>query len=185
MALQPRLKSFRPRLLDHLPSYKRTDLVADVSAGLTVGMVALPLAMTFAMASGLSPQAGLVTAIVAGLIISLFGGSSFQIGGPAGAFIVVVYAIVERYGVPNLLEATACAGVLLIFMGLFRMGDLVRLIPVSIVAGFTSGIAVLIALSQVKEFLGLSGDALPAEFFAKVQGLLTALPSIDPLTVVM
>jgi SulP family sulfate permease len=185
MALQHRLKSFRPRLLDHLPSYKRTDLVADVSAGLTVGMVALPLAMTFAMASGLSPQAGLVTAIVAGLIISLFGGSSFQIGGPAGAFIVVVYAIVERYGVPNLLVATACSGVLLIFMGLFRMGDLVRLIPISIVAGFTSGIAILIALSQVKEFLGLSGDPLPAEFFAKVQGLITALPSIDPLTVIV
>ena len=185
MALHPRLKSFRPRLLDHLPDYKRADLLADVSAGLTVGMVALPLAMTFAMASGLSPQAGLVTAIVAGLIISFFGGSSFQIGGPAGAFIVVVYAIVERYGVPNLLIATACAGVLLIVMGLFRMGDLIRLIPVSIVAGFTSGIAVLIALSQVKEFLGLTGEPLPAEFFGKMQALLEALPSVDLLTVVM
>ena len=110
MALPHTVTRFRPRLLDHLPQYSRQKFLADLSAGLTVGFVALPLAMTFAIASGLPPQAGLFTAIIAGFLISALGGSSVQIGGPAGAFIVVVYAIVERYGIPNLLIATACAG---------------------------------------------------------------------------
>ena len=152
MALPHTVTRFRPRLLDHLPQYSRQQLLADLSAGITVAFVALPLAMTFAIASGLPPQAGLFTAIIAGFLISALGGSSVQIGGPAGAFIVVVYAIVERYGIPNLLIATACAGVLMIVMGFLRMGEWVRLIPISIVIGFTSGIAVLIALAQVKEF---------------------------------
>ncbi len=176
-------RSFRPRLLDHLPGYSRQHFAADFSAGLTVGFVALPLAMTFAIASGLPPQAGLFTAIIAGFLISLLGGSSVQIGGPAGAFIVVVYAIVERYGVANLMIATACAGVLMILMGAFRLGNLIRLIPISIVSGFTSGIAVLIGLSQIKEFLGLSGPALPAEFFAKLGALWTMLPTTNWTTV--
>jgi SulP family sulfate permease len=156
--------------------------LADLSAGITVGFVALPLAMTFAIASGLPPQAGLFTAIIAGFLISALGGSSVQIGGPAGAFIVVVYAIVERYGIPNLLIATACAGVLMVIMGFLRMGDLIRLIPISIVTGFTSGIAVLIALSQVKEFLGLPGPALPAEFFAKIKAIALLISGIDWIT---
>ncbi|MEY2777706.1 MAG: sulfate permease, SulP family [Pseudomonadota bacterium] len=176
---------FRPRLLNHLSTYSRQTLLADLSAGVTVGFVALPLAMTFAIASGLPPQAGLFTAIVAGLLISALGGSSVQIGGPAGAFIVVVYTIVERYGVPNLLIATACAGVLMMAMGALRLGGLIRLIPISIVSGFTSGIAVLIAVSQVKEFLGLSGPALPADFFAKCVALLDALPSLQVDTVIL
>lgn len=175
--------SFHPRLLDHLSGYSRQDFVADLSAGLTVGFVALPLAMSFAMASGLPPQAGLFTAIVAGLLISSLGGSSVQIGGPAGAFIVVVYAIVERYGVPNLLISTAFAGVLMILMGVLRLGNLIRLIPISIVSGFTSGIAMLIALSQIKEFLGLRGPALPAEFFAKLAALWQLLPTLHLPTV--
>ena len=173
---------FRPKLLDHLSNYNRQTLVADASAGLTVAFVALPLALAFAIASGLPPETGLITAIIAGFLISALGGSSVQIGGPAGAFIVVVYAIVERYGVPNLLIATACAGLLMILMGLLRMGNLIRLVPISIVTGFTSGIAVLIALSQIKAFLGLDGPALPAEFFSKMQALGQALPSFDPLT---
>ena len=177
------LQHFRPRLLDHLPGYSRQHLTADVSAGLTVSFVALPLAMTFAIASGLPPQSGLVTAIIAGFLISLLGGSSAQIGGPAGAFIVVVYAIVDRYGVPNLLIATACAGVLMMIMGALRLGSLIRLIPISIVSGFTSGIAVLIGLSQVKEFLGLNGPALPAEFFAKLGALWAMLPTTNWTTV--
>jgi len=173
---------FRPKLLDHLSNYNRQTLVADASAGLTVAFVALPLALAFAIASGLPPETGLITAIIAGFLISALGGSSVQVGGPAGAFIVVVYAIVERYGIPNLLIATACAGLLMILMGLLRMGNLIRLVPISIVTGFTSGIAVLIALSQIKAFLGLDGPALPAEFFSKMQALGQALPSFDPLT---
>ncbi|MEN9793556.1 MAG: hypothetical protein RJA17_96 [Pseudomonadota bacterium] len=173
---------FRPKLLDHLAAYNRQTFVADASAGLTVAFVALPLALAFAIASGLPPETGLITAIIAGFLISALGGSSVQIGGPAGAFIVVVYAIVERYGIPNLLIATACAGLLMILMGLLRMGNLIRLVPISVVMGFTSGIAVLIALSQIKAFLGLDGPALPAEFFSKMQALAQALPTADPLT---
>ncbi|CAM8625828.1 SUL1 Sulfate permease and related transporters (MFS superfamily) [Burkholderiales bacterium] len=173
---------FRPKLLDHLADYNRQTFVADASAGLTVAFVALPLALAFAIASGLPPETGLITAIIAGFLISALGGSSVQIGGPAGAFIVVVYAIVERYGIPNLLIATACAGLLMILMGLLRMGNLIRLVPISVVMGFTSGIAVLIALSQIKAFLGLDGPALPAEFFSKMQALAQALPTADPLT---
>ncbi len=176
---------FRPRLLDHLDSYNRQTFLADLSAGLTVGFVALPLAMTFAIASGLPPQAGLFTAIVAGFLISLLGGSSVQIGGPAGAFIVVVYAIVDRYGVANLMIATSCAGLLMTLMGILRLGNLIRLIPISIVTGFTSGIAVLIALSQIKEFLGLRGPQLPAEFFAKVSALLGLLPTTHWITLLL
>ncbi|MFM8609808.1 MAG: SulP family inorganic anion transporter [Burkholderiaceae bacterium] len=159
---------FRPRTLDALQGYSRTRLLQDVGAGLTVGVVALPLAMAFAIASGLSPQAGLWTAIIGGFLVSLLGGSSVQIAGPAGAFIVIVYGIVERYGLANLLISTACAGVILFLLGLLRLGTLVRYVPVSIVIGFTNGIAVLIALSQVRDWLGLSVAKLPADFFAQV-----------------
>ena len=135
---------FRPRLLDSLGGYSRQRLAQDVGAGLTVGVVALPLAMAFAIASGLKPEAGIFTAVIAGFLISLLGGSKVQIGGPAGAFIVIVYDIVARYGVANLIIATAMSGVLLFLMGLFRLGTLIRFIPVAVVIGFTNGIAVLI-----------------------------------------
>ncbi len=174
---------FRPRLLDDLAGYDRRTFALDLSAGITVGIVALPLAMAFAIASGLPPQAGLFTAIVAGFLVSAFSGSSVQIAGPAGAFIVVVFAIVERYGVANLLISTLCAGVLMFIMGVLRWGGLVRLIPVSIVIGFTNGIAVLIGLSQVKEFLGLAIPELPAEFFGKMAAIFSALHTIDPAAV--
>jgi SulP family sulfate permease len=150
------LSPFRPRTLDALHNYNQTRLLADLGAGVTVGVVALPLAMAFAIASGLPPQAGLWTAIIGGFLVALLGGTSVQIGGPAGAFIVIVYGIVERYGVANLLISTACAGVLLFALGLLRLGSLVRFVPVSIVIGFTNGIAVLIAVSQLKDFLGLA-----------------------------
>ncbi|MDO9292299.1 MAG: SulP family inorganic anion transporter, partial [Hydrogenophaga sp.] len=146
----PPLAPFRPRLLNDLKGYNGEKLVKDMGAGATVGIVALPLAMAFAIASGLKPEAGLWTAIIAGFLISALGGTSVQIGGPAGAFIVIVYGIVERYGVANLLIATASAGVLLFLLGLFRLGNLVRYVPVSVVIGFTNGIAVLIGLSQVR-----------------------------------
>ncbi len=179
------LHSFRPRLLSSLRGYDRERLVRDVGAGITVGIVALPLAMAFAIASGVKPEAGLVTAIVAGFLISALGGSTVQIGGPAGAFIVIVYGIVERYGLANLLISTMMAGVLLFLMGLLRLGALIRYIPVSIVIGFTNGIAVLIALSQVKELLGLSIDKLPADFFTQIAVLASHLGSFNPAAFVL
>ncbi len=173
---------FRPALVSALRDYDRSRLTGDVAAGLTVGVVALPLAMAFAIASGLSPQAGIFTAIVGGFLVAVLGGSKVQIGGPAGAFIVIVYGIVENYGVANLLLATMLAGVLLFVMGLARLGSLVRFIPVSIVIGFTNGIAVLIALSQVKDFLGLPIDDLPAEFFEKLKAIGAHAGEFDPVT---
>ena len=174
------LHPFRPRLLDSLKGYRRADFAADASAGLTVGIVALPLAMAFAIASGVKPEQGLFTAIVAGLLISALGGSNVQIGGPAGAFIVIVYGIVERHGLTNLLISTALAGVLLFAFGLFKLGALVRYIPVTIIIGFTNGIAVLIALSQVRDLLGLQMAKLPADFFAQIAALTQHLDSINP-----
>ena len=163
------LASFRPRLLDALKGYQRERFAKDIGAGLTVGIVALPLAMAFAIASGLKPEAGIWTAILAGAIVAALGGSAVQIAGPAGAFIVIVYGIVERYGLANLLISTSCAGVLLYLLGLLKLGTLVRYVPVSIVVGFTNGIAMLIALSQVKDFLGLQVEKMPADFFSQIK----------------
>lgn len=176
----PPLASFRPRLLADLRGYNRERLGKDMGAGATVGIVALPLAMAFAIASGLKPEAGLWTAIIAGFLISALGGTSVQIGGPAGAFIVIVYGIVERYGVANLLIATASAGVLLFLLGLFRLGTLVRYVPVSVVIGFTNGIAVLIALSQVRDWLGLDIAKMPGDFFSQIGALAHHLDSFNP-----
>ena len=174
------LAGFHPRLISSLSGYSLARLVKDAGAGLTVGIVALPLAMAFAIASGLKPEAGIWTAIIAGALISALGGSAVQIGGPAGAFIVIVYGIVERYGVSNLLISTACAGVLLFLLGLFKLGTLVRYVPVSIVVGFTNGIAVLIALSQVKDLLGLKIPKMPADFFTQTPVLGRHLNTVNP-----
>lgn len=175
----PPLAPFRPRLLNDLKGYNGEKLVKDMGAGATVGIVALPLAMAFAIASGLKPEAGLWTAIIAGFLISALGGTSVQIGGPAGAFIVIVYGIVERYGVANLLIATASAGVLLFLLGLFRLGNLVRYVPVSVVIGFTNGIAVLIGLSQVRDWLGLDIAKMPGDFFGQIGALSQHLHSFN------
>lgn len=171
--------SFRPKLLDCLSGYNQQQLGSDIAAGITVGVLALPLAMAFSIASGMSPTAGIWTAIIAGFLISALGGSRVQIGGPTGAFIVIVYGIVSNYGVANMLIATMLAGFLLLGMGISRMGVLIRFIPVTVVIGFTNGIAVLIFLSQLKDFLGLPGEALPAEFFARMKALIVAVPSAD------
>ncbi|MEN9654595.1 MAG: putative sulfate transporter yvdB, partial [Chlamydiota bacterium] len=157
----------------------RTDLVA----GITVGVIALPLAMAFAIASGLTPEQGLFTAIVAGFLISLLGGSRFQIGGPTGAFVVIVYAIVQKTGYAGLAISTLIAGLLLILGGLFRLGSWIKFIPYPLVTGFTTGIALIIASSQVKEFFGLDVRHVPAPFAQKWGVLLKAMPTFDPTTV--
>ena len=169
------LAPFRPYLVEALRGYSTQMFARDLSAGATVGIVALPLAMAFAMASGLKPEAGIVTAIISGFLISALGGSRVQIGGPAGAFIVIVYGILQRYGLSNLVIATAMSGVMLFLMGLFKLGTLIRFIPVAVVIGFTNGIAVLIALSQIKDFLGLQVVNMPADFFGILGTLQHAL----------
>jgi len=171
--------TFRPRILQELRGYSLERFIKDAGAGATVGIVALPLSMAFAIASGLKPEAGLWTAIVAGFLIAVLGGSPVQIGGPAGAFIVVVYGIIERYGLPNLLIATAAAGVLLFILGLLRLGSLVRYVPVSVVIGFTNGIAVLIALSQLRDLLGLDIAKMPGDFFSQIATLWAHLHTIN------
>lgn len=177
------LAKFRPVALDVLTDYSRHKLMRDISAGLTVGMVALPLAIAFGIASGVPPEAGLYTAIVAGFLISLFGGCRVQIGGPAGAFVVIIYGIIAQYGLANLLIATLGSGVILFLMGLFKLGGLVKFIPVSIVIGFTNGIAVMIGLQQVKEFLGLTIAKMPADFFGQIRAIAENIHSINPWAV--
>ena len=172
------LARFSPVFLQSLKTYNTRMLSRDVSAGLTVGMVALPLAMAFGIASGVPPEAGLYTAIIAGFIISLLGGCRVQIGGPAGAFVVIIYGIIAQYGLSNLMLATLGSGFILFLMGLFKLGGLIRFIPVSIVIGFTNGIAVMIGLQQVKDFLGLTVEKMPADFFGTVSYTHLTLPTI-------
>jgi SulP family sulfate permease len=179
------LAPFRPRLILALRGYTRAAFVRDVTSGITVGFVALPLAMAFGIASGVKPEQGLITGIVAGFLISLLGGSRVQIGGPAGAFVALLYGIVDRYGVANLLVATMMAGGFLFAMGLLRMGVLIRFVPVSIIIGFTNGIAVLIALQQVRDLIGLPIDRMPANFFAQIKIIWETLPGLNPWAVVV
>ncbi len=167
--------AFRPRIFAELSRYNSEKFRADLLAGLTVGIVAIPLAMAFAIASGVSPEQGLITAIVAGLIISALGGTRLCIGGPTGAFIVVLYAILTKYGWANLMVCTMMAGVILVIMGVAKLGRLIRFIPNSVIIGFTNGIAVLIALSQIREFLGLPITKMPGEFFGIIKALGSAL----------
>jgi SulP family sulfate permease len=145
----------------------KEQLYKDGLSGIIVGIVALPLALAFAIASGVSPDKGLVTAVIAGLIISIFGGSRVQIGGPTGAFIVIVYSIVQKHGVDGLTVATFLAGIMIIGMGIARLGNLLKFIPYPLIVGFTSGIAVIIFSSQMKNLLGLQMEAVPADFLEK------------------
>ena len=158
---------FVPKLVTTLKDYSREQFLRDATAGMIVGVVALPLCIAFAIASGVSPDRGLYTGIVGGLLISLLGGSRVQIGGPTGAFVVIVYGIVQRYGVEGLTVATLMAGVFLVIMGVAKLGVALRFIPFPVVTGFTSGIALIIFSSQVKDFLGLAMGDVPAEFFEK------------------
>ena len=174
------LAHFRPVLLDSIKGYSRHMLTRDISAGLTVGMVALPLAMAFGIASGVPPEAGLYTAIIAGFLISLLGGCRVQIGGPAGAFVVIIYGIIAQYGLSNLMLATIGSGIILFFMGLFKLGGFIKFIPISIVIGFTNGIAVMIGLQQVKDFLGLSIAKMPADFFEMILTIIAHIKTFNP-----
>ena len=158
-----------PKLFTTLKGYTRAQAIADTTAGVIVGIVALPLAIAFAIGSGVSPQAGLYTGIIAGFLISLLGGSRVQIGGPTGAFVVIVYGIVQRHGVGGLTIATIMAGVILVVLGLARLGGAIKFIPHPVVVGFTSGIALIIMSAQVRDFLGLHVASVPAEFIGKVE----------------
>jgi SulP family sulfate permease len=177
--------SFRPKLVETLKSYTASDFRADLIAGITVGIVALPLAMAFAIASGVPPQAGIFTAVVAGFIISAAGGTKVAIGGPTGAFIVILYGIYLKYGAENLAICTMIAGGLLVAMGLARLGTMIKYIPYPVTMGFTSGIAVLIFSTQIKDFLGLHIEKVPSDFIPKLQSIATHLSSFGWQTVVL
>ena len=174
------LKNFRPKLFDTLKRYNKETFMADLMAGVIVGIVALPLAIAFGIASGVSPEVGITTAIVAGFLISFLGGSKVQIGGPTGAFIVIVYGIIQDYGQTGLLVATLMAGVMLICLGVFKLGTIIKYIPYPIIVGFTSGIAVTIFSTQIKDFLGLTIESVPADFIDKWAVYAQHLLTIDP-----
>src|SRR3712207_961403 len=172
---------FTPKLITVLKErYGLADLRADATAGLTVAIVALPLSMAIAIASGVTPDRGLYAAIVGGFVVSLLGGSRFQIGGPAGAFIVLVAATVERHGVDGLLLATLLAGLMLLAIGFLRLGTFIKYIPYPVTVGFTAGIAVIIFASQLKELLGLSLEKEPGPLLPKLAALAEALPTLNP-----
>ncbi len=158
---------YKPKLVSCLRNYEKKTFMADLMAGIIVGIVALPLAIAFGIASGVSPEKGIITAIVAGLLISVFGGSKVQIGGPTGAFIVIIYGIIEQYGMSGLTIATFMAGVFLILLGVMRLGSIIKFIPYPIVVGFTSGIAITIFTTQIKDLFGLQIDKVPSDFIEK------------------
>ncbi len=174
-----------PKLLLCLRDYSARDFTADLVAGLTVGLVALPLAMAFGIASGVTPQAGIYTAVVAGFLISALGGSRTQIGGPTGAFVVIVAGIIAKFGLSGLLMVSMMAGVLLVVMGATGLGSAVKFIPRPVTIGFTNGIALLIASTQIKDFLGLTTPKVPSEFLGRMTVLLSHLATIQPASVLL
>ena len=180
------IQQWLPKSIESLKGYKRSDLVADLISGITVGLVALPLAMAFGISSGVTPQAGIYTAVIAGFIISALGGSRTQIGGPTGAFVVVVAAIITRHGLSGLLMVTTMAGIILIFLGLTGLGSAVKYIPRPVIIGFTNGIAVLIASTQIKDFLGLrTTGRVPSEFIERMRFLFEHIATVHLLTILL
>jgi len=171
---------FKPKLFSSLKKYDKKTFMADLMAGIIVGIGALPLAIAFGIASGVSPEKGIITAIVAGMMISIFGGSKVQIGGPTGAFIVIVYGIIQQYGIQGLTIATLMAGVFLIGLGVLRLGTIIKYIPYPIVVGFTSGIAVTIFTTQIKDLFGMSMDSVPSDFVEKWGAYIANIANIDP-----
>ena len=176
---------FVPKLIDTLKTYNSLQFRKDIIAGIIVGIVALPLAIAFAISSGVSPEKGLFTAIIAGFIISAFGGSRVQIGGPTGAFIVIVYGIVQQYGVNGLIISTFLAGIMLMIMGFARFGSVIKFIPYPLIVGFTSGIAIIIFSSQVKDIFGLNMSAVPVDFIEKWQTYFQTFSTINGYAVVI
>ncbi|WP_026474372.1 SulP family inorganic anion transporter [Alkaliflexus imshenetskii] len=173
---------FLPKFITTLKEgYTRHQFTKDIMAGTIVGIVALPLAIAFAIASGVGPEKGLVTAIVAGILISLLGGSRVQIGGPTGAFVVIVAGIIANYGIDGLIISTIMAGLIMIVFGLLRLGVIIRFIPYPLTVGFTSGIAVLIFVSQIKDFFGLQTGPMPADFAGKINMLIVSFDTINPV----
>ena len=170
---------FKPRLCSVIKSYNKSIFAADLMSGVIVGIVALPLAIAFGIASGVSPEKGIITAIVAGFIISAFGGTRVQIGGPTGAFIVIIYGIIQQYGMEGLMIATVLAGLFLIMLGVFRLGTVIKYIPYPIVVGFTSGIALTIFTTQIKDLFGLQLTQMPADFIEKWGVYLQHFGSVD------
>ena len=173
---------FKPRLLSCLRNYNRKTFIADIMAGIIVGIVALPLAIAFGIASGVTPEKGIITAIVAGFIISILGGSKVQIGGPTGAFIIIIYGIIQQYGFEGLTIATIMAGIFLILFGFLHLGTIIKYIPYPIVVGFTSGIAVTIFTTQVKDLFGLDIANVPSDFIEKWQCYVASFSSADAWT---
>ena len=171
--------TFKPKLFSTLRHYDRRQFTTDLLAGIIVGIVALPLAIAFGIASGVTPEKGIITAIVAGLIISLFGGSKVQIGGPTGAFIIIIYGIIQQYGFEGLTIATLMAGVFLIMFGVLHLGTIIKYIPYPIVVGFTSGIALTIFTTQIKDLFGLTMASVPSDFIEKWIAYIGSFPTID------
>ncbi len=173
---------FQPVLFSAIKNYNKEKFFADLMAGIIVGIVALPLAIAFGIASGVSPEKGLITAIIAGFIISFLGGSSVQIGGPTGAFIVIVYGIIQQFGLEGLAIATVMAGIILVLMGAFKLGTIIRFIPYPIVVGFTSGIALTIFTTQIKDLFGLNMASVPADFISKWMAYFKSFDTINLLS---
>src|ERR1700682_1110057 len=165
------LEAWLPKSILLLRGYDRHKFLSDLIAGVTVGLVALPLAMAFAIASGVSPQAGLYCAIVTGFLISALGGSKTQIGGPTGAFVVVIAGIIAKHGIDGLFMCTMIAGVLLVLLGVTGMGAMVKYFPRPVIVGFTNGIAILIASTQIRDFFGLKMDHVPGDFFHRMAAI--------------
>ena len=173
----------KPKLFTTLADYNKEQFIKDITAGLIVGIVAIPLAIAFAIASGVSPEKGLITAIIGGFIVSALGGSRVQIGGPTGAFIVIIYGIVQHYGLNGMMIATIMAGVILMIMGFARFGSVIKFIPHPVIVGFTSGIALIIFSSEIKDFLGLQADKVPADFIEKMVFFSQHLDKINPYAI--
>lgn len=179
-------KTFEPKIITVLrDGYSWPCFLNDLLAGLIVGIVSLPLSIAFAIASGVKPEQGIITAFVAGFLISFFSGSRVQIGGPTGAFIVIIYAIVQQYGYDGLAAATLMAGVLLVLMGAMRLGDVIKYIPYPVTIGFTSGIALVIFIAQVRDFLGLQMVSVPEHFVARALAYARAMPTLNPAAAVL
>ncbi|WP_265445283.1 SulP family inorganic anion transporter [Acetivibrio straminisolvens] len=176
---------FKPKLFSTLKGYSKQQLLKDITAGIIVGIIALPLSIALAISSNVSPEKGLYTAIVAGFLISFLGGSRVQIGGPTGAFVVIVYGIISRYGYEGLVISTLMAGIFLILMGLLKLGNLIKFIPAPVITGFTSGIAVVIFSGQIKDFLGLRIDNVPSEFLPKLASYISHISTINYQSVII